>query len=80
MRVLRGEAAADPLAACLLVGLGVNALSMSPASAARVRRVLRAVRASDLERLAEEALGLDDAATISALARKHVASVLAEDA
>jgi phosphotransferase system enzyme I (PtsI) len=75
-----GEAAADPPAACLLVGLGVSALSMSPASAARVRRVLRAVRASDLERLAEDALGLDDSATVTALARKFVEDVLAQNA
>jgi len=38
------------------------------------------VRASELERLAVEALSLDDSATIAALARTHVEGVLAEKA
>ena len=35
-----GEAAADPLAAALLVGLGVDELSVAPASIARIRSIL----------------------------------------
>ena len=62
-----GEAAADPATACLLVGLGVRMLSMSPASAARVRRTLRRTRCSELERLAREVLAREDPREIERL-------------
>ena len=64
-----GEVAADPAIARLLVGLGVRALSMSPASAARVRLALRQCRLSELEQLAQRALGLEDPSEIERLAR-----------
>jgi phosphoenolpyruvate-protein kinase (PTS system EI component) len=51
-----GEAAGDPRAACLLVGVGLDALSMSPVLAARVRAALRAERRSKLAELALRAL------------------------
>jgi phosphoenolpyruvate-protein kinase (PTS system EI component) len=47
-----GEAAGDPLAACLLIGLGLNRLSMSPARAARVRAAVRHRRHSELVKVA----------------------------
>jgi phosphotransferase system enzyme I (PtsI) len=36
-----GEAASDPLLACVLVGLGVTSLSMSPGAIPAVRAALR---------------------------------------
>jgi len=51
-----GEAAGDPLIACLFVGLGVRALSMSPVRAARVRYMLRRASLSALEELGVKAL------------------------
>jgi phosphoenolpyruvate-protein kinase (PTS system EI component) len=62
-----GEAGADPGTACLLVGLGVRALSMSPARAARVRRLLRQKTCSELQRLAETALAMEDPRQIERL-------------
>ncbi len=50
-----GEAGGDPQAACLLAGLGIRQLSMSPVRAARVRQTLRAHAMSELEQLATEA-------------------------
>jgi phosphotransferase system enzyme I (PtsI) len=47
-----GEAAADPLLACVLVGLGIRSLSMAPALVPTVRHVLAA---HPLERCAEMA-------------------------
>ncbi|NUP07302.1 MAG: phosphoenolpyruvate--protein phosphotransferase [Polyangiaceae bacterium] len=44
-----GEAAGDPMAACLLIGLGLERLSMSPARAARVRAAVRSHRRSALQ-------------------------------
>jgi phosphoenolpyruvate-protein phosphotransferase len=60
-----GEAAADPRVACLLAGLGVRRLSMSPLSAARVRYALRASHQSSLESLAQAALASDSAARVT---------------
>ncbi len=57
-----GEAAADPLLAPVLVGLGVSSLSMSPAALAGVDAVLSTVRHDDCVRLAERALNASSAA------------------
>jgi len=51
-----GEAAGDPLAACLLVGLGIDRLSMSPVRAARVRAAIRRHHRSALKELATTVL------------------------
>lgn len=51
-----GEAAGDPLSACLLVGLGVRQLSMSPVRAALVRKALRRVSIARCVQLAHDAL------------------------
>ena len=60
-----GEAAGDARVACLLVGLGVRRLSMSPLSAARVTYALRACDSASLERLAVAALGSDAPQAVS---------------
>lgn len=51
-----GEAAGDPRTACLLVGMGVRQLSMSPVRAGDVRYLLRLNELTSLELLAERAL------------------------
>ncbi len=56
-----GEAAADPLLAVVLVGLGATSLSMAPSALADVRQALAARTRDDALRLAEAALGADDA-------------------
>ncbi len=58
-----GESAGDVGTACLLVGLGIRQLSMSPVRAARVRCSIRSVRHSELVALAEDALCADGRAT-----------------
>ena len=60
-----GEAASDAATACLLVGLGVRALSMSAGSAARVRAALRQSNYSTLMRVANEVLNLQSPKEIS---------------
>ncbi|MEJ1088376.1 phosphoenolpyruvate--protein phosphotransferase [Microbacterium sp. Mu-80] len=64
-----GEAAADPLLAVVLVGLGATSLSMAPAALADVRRSLAAHSSDDARRLAEAALAADDAAGAREAAR-----------
>jgi phosphotransferase system enzyme I (PtsI) len=56
-----GEAAADPLLAVVLAGLGVGTLSMAPAALADVRASLRLNTLDDSRRLAELALAADSA-------------------
>ena len=56
-----GEAAADPLLAPILVGLGVTSLSMSPRGLAAVRASLARHTLADCRRLAEAALQAEDA-------------------
>lgn len=59
-----GEEAGEPGFACLLAGLGVRELSLSPARAARVRQALRDVCCQDAEELAHKALGCSSPAEV----------------
>jgi phosphoenolpyruvate-protein phosphotransferase (PTS system enzyme I) len=56
-----GEAAADPLLAVVLVGLGATSLSMSPSASGDVRAELLQHTREQAVRLADAALGADDA-------------------
>lgn len=69
-----GEAAADPLLAVVLVGLGATSLSMAPSALADVRLTLSERTLDEARSLAEAALAADDAAS----ARKAVATLAAE--
>lgn len=57
-----GEAAADPLLAVVLVGLGATTLSMSPAAIADVRMSIKRFTLDQAKNLAEIALAADGAA------------------
>jgi phosphoenolpyruvate-protein phosphotransferase len=62
-----GEMAGDPVAALVLVGLGIRSLSMTPGSIQEVKRAIRAVSLADLEHDARAALS--DASAESVRAR-----------
>jgi phosphotransferase system enzyme I (PtsI) len=72
-----GEAAADPLLAPILVGLGVTSLSMSPVSIAAVRSVLGSHTLAECRDMAAIALGAADARAardgVAASRREHAA-------
>ncbi|MDE2028147.1 MAG: phosphoenolpyruvate--protein phosphotransferase [Candidatus Omnitrophica bacterium] len=55
---LCGEMASDPLLAFLLVGMGIDELSMSAASILGVKRMIRSVKLQDAQRTAYEAMQL----------------------
>ncbi|MCS3443603.1 phosphoenolpyruvate--protein phosphotransferase [Microbacterium phyllosphaerae] len=57
-----GEAAADPMLAVVLVGLGATSLSMAPSALADVRHTLSTRTLDEARNLAELALAADDAA------------------
>ena len=61
---LCGEMAASPLLAPLLVGLGIEDLSMDPVSIPAVKEAIRAVSASDMRALVSEVLLLESAEQI----------------
>ncbi|VAW75427.1 hypothetical protein MNBD_GAMMA14-2123, partial [hydrothermal vent metagenome] len=59
--------AGDPAAALLLLGMGVDSLSMSSASLLRVKWVLRSFNTEKMQSLLEETWKLEDAASVQAL-------------
>jgi len=69
-----GEAAADPLLAPVLVGLGINSLSMAAVALNPVRAALAKLTLAQCHTLAEQALAASDAAS----ARELVAAAVRE--
>jgi phosphoenolpyruvate-protein kinase (PTS system EI component) len=65
---LCGEAASSPLTVPLLIGLGVDELSVGAARVGTVRAWVRALRADEAGRLAREALHAPDAEAVAELA------------
>jgi multiphosphoryl transfer protein len=59
-----GEFAADERAAGLLIGLGVDALSVTPPAIPATKEAVRAVDSLDAQRLADEVLAMDSAAAV----------------
>jgi phosphotransferase system enzyme I (PtsP) len=62
-----GEMAGDPAGALLLLGMGVDALSMSATSFARVKLVIRSFTQQHARSLLDEALGMEDGFAIHRL-------------
>ena len=62
-----GGLAGDPFGACLLAGLGVDELSMTPNDIPAVKARLRAAALADLQALAQQALACADATQVRAL-------------
>jgi phosphoenolpyruvate-protein kinase (PTS system EI component) len=62
-----GEAASDPVLVPLLIGLGVEELSVGAARVAAVRAQVREIDRRSAARLAQRALGAHDAAAVAAL-------------
>ena len=67
-----GEIAADVQAVPVLLGLGVDTLSVSPQHLPDVQRIIGAVRLADAKGLAREALDATDAETVRRRAREWV--------
>lgn len=71
-----GGLASDPVAAPILVGLGVTELSATPSMTAEIKAVLRGVTLAECRALAAEALALDSPEAVRALADEHLAARL----
>jgi phosphotransferase system enzyme I (PtsI) len=70
---LCGEIASDGQAVPILVGLGLDALSASPTYLPAVKRVIRTIRHTDAQSLAQTALTTPDAPATRRLAREWIA-------
>jgi phosphoenolpyruvate-protein phosphotransferase len=75
-----GELAGDPLAAPLLVGLGVNELSMTPSSLPEVKAAVRAISLGEARALVDRALACGTAAEVRALLAERAAAVRSQHA
>jgi phosphoenolpyruvate-protein phosphotransferase (PTS system enzyme I) len=74
-----GEAAADPLMAVVLVGLGAGTLSMSPSAFSDVRAALARYTLADAQAIARAALATDSAAA-ARQAAQHAAGTAVRQA
>ena len=71
-----GEMGGDPLAASVLVGLGVNKLSMGLASVARMKKVLSGLTMEKARHMAQLARPLPTAADVEAALKKELEQLL----
>ncbi len=70
---LCGELTADPLAIPLLVGLGIDELSMSPVAIPKAKMVLRALTVPECEKMAEKALNFRCASEVQKFLNRMIA-------
>ena len=71
-----GELAGDPLAIPVLVGLGVDELSMNPGAISRAKAILRLVDSSTVKSLADEVLRAESNAAARQIAAQFYKSVI----
>ncbi|MCK5640414.1 MAG: phosphoenolpyruvate-protein phosphotransferase PtsP, partial [Gammaproteobacteria bacterium] len=69
-----GEMAGDPAAALLLIGMGIDSLSMSASSLLRVKWVVRSFSQKRAKKILDEVLEMEDSKSI----REHLNGVLDE--
>lgn len=62
-----GEFAGDPLGALLLLGLGIDSLSMSAGSLLRIRWVIRSFSYAHAREILERALGMEDGRAVRSM-------------
>ena len=71
-----GEMAGDPRVAVLLVGLGVDELSVSCYDLPRVKAAIRSVRADDARAVADAAVACTSAAPVRELVRERIDTLM----
>jgi phosphotransferase system enzyme I (PtsI) len=67
-----GELAGEPLAAPLLIGLGLDEFSMSPPMVPIIKQIIRSLNVEEMRGLATEALNLESPEEIIALVKSRV--------
>jgi len=74
-----GEMAGDPLSIALMLGLGIDSLSMIPLSIPRAKKVLRLLDKARATRLAEKLVKMTSAEEIERTLKKDIKNVLHDD-
>jgi len=74
-----GELAGDPLAITLMVGLGLNSLSMNPISILRVKKILRSITREQAVKILKQALTLHSAEEVEKLLKRKTSHLLPGD-
>ncbi|MBI9091138.1 MAG: phosphoenolpyruvate--protein phosphotransferase [Desulfobacterium sp.] len=74
--VMCGEMAGDPINIPVLMGLGLQELSMNPGSIPIVKQVLRKIDSADTEKLVEQILKMRSVAEISDLVKARYKDIL----
>jgi len=67
-----GELAGEPLALPILLGLGLDEFSMNPPMIPLAKQILRNLDSKEMERIAEQALELEDPQQIQAFIKKKI--------
>ncbi len=67
---LCGEMAADPMAIPLLVGLGLDSISISPSAIPHTKKIIRSINYSDAQKLAEQCLKFETESEIKKLLKE----------
>jgi phosphotransferase system enzyme I (PtsI) len=70
-----GEMGGDPAAALLLVGLGLDELSMTPSFIPAVKRLIRTVSMEQAQRIAERALECGTASEVKEIIENEIKSL-----
>ncbi len=73
---LCGELAGDPLAISLMVGMELDSLSMNPISIPRVKKILRSISKSQLEKLVPKILTLSTGDEVLKYLKRHTSEIL----
>lgn len=73
-----GESAADLEFALILLGLGLRTLSSTASTIPHLKRLVRSVRIEQCQRLAKQALSLDNDAQVAALMRERARKIVPE--
>ncbi|MGI9179764.1 MAG: phosphoenolpyruvate--protein phosphotransferase [Longimicrobiaceae bacterium] len=71
-----GELAGNPLGAFMLIGMGIDSLSVGPSSLAEIKKLIRACSRSDAERAVQEALHARRPGEIIEALTAHLSGVL----
>jgi phosphoenolpyruvate-protein phosphotransferase len=69
---LCGELAGDPLAAPILLGLGLDEFSMSPARVPAIKQVLKKLHQSDCQSFADKVIGFTDAEQVELASQAYL--------
>ncbi|MCQ2053801.1 MAG: phosphoenolpyruvate--protein phosphotransferase [Fibrobacter sp.] len=71
-----GEMGSDPFSVLLLVGLGVDELSMTPWSVMATKKIIRSINFEEVRETALAVLQMDDAESVTALLKKKYAQTI----